>query len=110
MIKVEMTKHASITRSARFEFIAETVGFGTREIASYTYTSQTSTKPSKNVLMDNGVVFVYSCETGKLVTAFIATIGQGAFIYKHCHGCDRCPRAIMNIFYNNQDLVDRQPK
>ena len=104
-----ITYHANVERKARFEYIEATVGFGTKEIASYTFKSPDSRKPSKSVLTETGVIKVYSCETGNLVTAYIATIGQGVYIYKKCFNCDKCPREFMQILYDNQYYMENQP-
>ena len=51
-----ITYHANVERKARFEYIEATVGFGTKEIASYTFKSPDSRKPSKSVLTETGVI------------------------------------------------------
>ena len=109
MMTAPKTYHADVERKARFEFISNTVGFGSKEIASSVYVSETSHKPSKNVLTNSGVVMVYSCETGKLITAFIASIALGTRIYRECFKCDRCPAELMKVFYNNQKYRENQP-
>ena len=111
MLKFEMTYHAQVERAARFEFILQTVGSGTKEIATEIFTSPTSqNRKAKSVLMDNGVIYIFSIENNKLITAYIASISQAVALYKKCHKCNKCPQTLMNVLYKNQQYVTKQPK
>lgn len=100
-MKVQLTYHASVERRERIIKIEKTIGFG-KPIASAILTSQQSTKPSKNVLTDTGVIIVYSLETGKVVTVFVGNVHQSTTIYKKCYNVNRCPSHIMKMINNAQ--------
>lgn len=110
MIIQNLTYHAQIERAARFEYIATTIGFGNKEIANQIFKSPSSpNKASKSVLMDNGVILVYSCENNKLITGYIASVKQAVAIYRKCHSGARCPKNLMNTLYKNQPIAALQP-
>ena len=103
------TYHAQVERKNRIDFIKKNLGFGF-EIAEDVFTSEHSYKPSRAVLTDTGVIKIYSLETGKFVTCFIATVGQGAKIYKRCFNVKFCPSWLMKTLNDNKILVDMQPE
>lgn len=111
MLQFEMTYHAKNDRITRFEFILQTVGAGKKEIATEIFISPTSqNRKAKSVLMDNGVIYIFSIENNKLITAYIASISQAVALYKKCHKCNKCPQTLMNVLYKNQQYITKQPK
>lgn len=110
---MKITYHFSVERKDRIDFINQYIGFG-EDIASNIFLSQKRSMktsiPTKSVLTDTGIIKILSLEDDVLITAYIATIGEGTAIYRKCHKVKRCPDWLMNTLCKNQYLLDICPQ
>ena len=110
---MKVTYHFSVERKNRIDFINKTVGFG-EDIATNIFLSESraikTSVPTKSVLTSTGIIKIFSIDDNTLITAYIATIGEGTAIYRKCHNVKRCPDWLMNQLCKNQYLLDRCPQ
>lgn len=104
---MKMTKHATVDRLSRLEYIIDTIGIGetvctAKQIDSLNrigYSSLTST----------GVIVITS-ENHKLVTAYIAEMNQAIKVWRDAKGNGiKLPQYLFNKIKNNDNVRKLQP-
>lgn len=91
MMKYEFTNHARYDRLERLTACVEAVGLG--EILKQTINTERKTITQ---ITSTGLILIKGLETNKLVTGYMATVSQVAYLY---HG--HTPTSLMKIVKKN---------
>ena len=75
-----MSAHAVVDRKARFDFIENTIGFGTPMVTIKEERDRNG--DAVKTLTDTGVVIVYVEQTFEIITAYVATMHQAKHIWR----------------------------
>lgn len=102
-----MTKHVSIERANRIEYINKTTGFG-NEIAAEAILPNYQNVMRRMQLTNTGVIIVKPLKGNVVITTWIASIKQAIRITKN-GGYSRMPDALYRTILNNQIYVEHQP-
>ena len=107
---MKLTFHAEIERKERIDYIKKYIGFG-EDLAVTIYKSPNRKRdtPSKTVLTDTGIIKIYAIDTGELITAYIATVSEGAAIYRKAYNVSRCPDWFMDVLNYNRPWQECSP-
>lgn len=95
-----LSAHAIIDRKNRFDFIENTIGFG--EPVVRCKKDRDENGDALTTLTDTGVIVIQEEATETIITAYVASIKQAAYVYKKSKGNNKMPSQLWNVInYNN---------
>lgn len=108
-MEIKTSYHFSVERAKRLDYIDKTVGFG-KPIAETIFKSPTSAKPSRSILTSTGVIICQNIDSGKIITAHLASVKQACAIWYKCHNGADIPAKYMQNFRIAEKFATKQPK
>jgi len=97
-----LTAHARNDRMERINYIKATIGFG------YIVKELNRVKHGREewaCITSTGVMVIKNKNKSKMVTAFVATVGQAKQVYQ----TDKLPDDIYRVIANNRTVYENQP-
>ena len=98
-----MSAHARNDRMERINYIKATIGFG------YIIKELNRVKNGREewaCITSTGVMMIQNKDRTKMVTAFVATVGQAKQVYQ----TNRLPDDIYRVIANNRTVYEGQPQ
>lgn len=106
-MKNKLTRHTSVERYDRLEYIVDTIGFGD-SILFEAMIPNAENVMRKMQLTNTGVIIVKPLDADIVITAWIATIEQAVRISKRS-GHQKMPESLYRRIKNNKKYVENQP-
>lgn len=106
-MKKNITRHVSVERYDRIEYIIDTIGLGEKIILEAIIPNEQKIM-RKMQITDTGVLLVKPCDAEIIVTAWIASIDQVVRISRKS-GLSRVPESLYRKVRNNQKYIRNQP-